>query len=65
MVANLTKLLIVKQILPVSTKGTVQRRVWRIWILMLGCKGLTDGHLILTSIASLLSSCCDWLILSK
>ena len=35
------KLLIVKQILPVSTLRNVQRTVWRICILMLGCKGLT------------------------
>ena len=28
------------QILPVSTLGNVKRIVWRIWILMLGCKGL-------------------------
>ena len=34
------KLLIVRQILLVSTLVKVQRTVWRIWILMLGCKGL-------------------------
>ena len=36
---QLKKLLIVKQILPVSTLGNVKRIVWRMWILMLGCKG--------------------------
>ena len=35
---QLKKLLIVKQILPVSTLGNVKRIVWRICILMLGCK---------------------------
>ena len=34
------KLLIVKQILLVSTLGNVKRTVWRICILMLGFKGL-------------------------
>ena len=33
------QLLIVKQILPVSLFGNVWRTVWRICILMLGCKG--------------------------
>ena len=37
---QLKKLLIVGQILLVSTLVTVQRAVWRMWILMLGCKGL-------------------------
>ena len=37
---QLKKLLIFKQILLVSTFGNVQRTVWRICILMLGCKGL-------------------------
>ena len=40
MITNLKKFLIVKQILLVSILGNVQRTVWRIWILMLGCKGL-------------------------
>ena len=40
MIANLSKLLIVKRILLVSTEGIVYRKVQRIWILMLGCKGL-------------------------
>ena len=40
MITNLKKFLIVKQILLVSTLGNVQRTLWRIWILMLGCKGL-------------------------
>ena len=38
---QLKRLLIVKQILLVSTLGNVQRAVWRIYALMLGCKGLT------------------------
>ena len=32
--------LIVKQILLVSTRRNLKSRVWRMWILMLGCKGL-------------------------
>ena len=57
---QLKKLLTVKQILLVSTMGDVWRTVWRICIMMLGCKGLTVnflmmctfsyGHLILVSI---------------
>ena len=35
-------LLIVKQILLVSTLGNVYRTVWRICILMLLCKGLNN-----------------------
>ena len=35
------KLLIVKQILLVITTGNVERSVWRIWMLLLGCKGLS------------------------
>ena len=35
------KLLIVQQILLISTLGDVQRTVWRMYILMFGCKGLT------------------------
>ena len=38
---QLKRLLIVKQILLVSTLGNVKRTVWRIYALMLGCKGLT------------------------
>ena len=38
---QLMKLLIVKQIPLVSTLGIVKRTVWRICILMLGCKGLS------------------------
>ena len=34
------KVLIVTQILPVSTLGNVERTVWRIYIQILGCKGL-------------------------
>ena len=34
------RLLIVEQILLVSTMGNVKRIVWRICILILGCKGL-------------------------
>ena len=41
---QLKKLLIVKQILLVSTLRNVLRTVWRIYILMLGCKRLT--HLV-------------------
>ena len=38
------RLLIVKQILPVSTLENVLSTVWGICILMVGCKGLTkDG----------------------
>ena len=37
---ELNKLLIVQQTLPVSTKRNVSRSVWRICILILGCKGL-------------------------
>ena len=33
-------MMIVKQILLVSTSGIVQRTVWRMFILMLGCNGL-------------------------
>ena len=57
---QLKKLLTVKQILLVSTMGDVWRTVWRICIMMLGCKRLTVnflmmctfsyGHLILVSI---------------
>ena len=35
------KLLIVKQILLVITTGNVERSVRRIWMLLLGCKGLS------------------------
>ena len=35
------KLLIVQQILLISTLGDVQRTVWRMYILMFGCEGLT------------------------
>ena len=38
---QLKRLLIVKQILLVSTLGNVKRTVWRIYTLMLGYKGLT------------------------
>ena len=58
---QLKKLLIVKQIFLVSTLGNVET-VWRICILMLGCKGLSViflmmctfsyGHLILVSFTS-------------
>ena len=34
------KLVIIRHILLVSTWVNVQRTVWRIWILVLGCKGL-------------------------
>ena len=37
---QLKKLSIIRQIVLVSTLVTVQRAVWRMWILMLGCKGL-------------------------
>ena len=57
---QLKKLSIVKQILLDSTLGNVWRTVWRICIMMLGCKGLSMiflmmctfyyGHLILISI---------------
>ena len=32
--------LIVKQILLVSTRRNLKSRVWRMWIVMLGCQGL-------------------------
>ena len=35
------KLLIVQQILLISTLGDVQRTVWRMYVLMFGCEGLT------------------------
>ena len=38
---QLKKLSIVKQILLVSTLGNVWKTVWRIRIMMLGCKGLS------------------------
>ena len=44
---KLEKLLIMKQILLFRTLGNIYRTVRRIWILMLGCKGLTPrstGH---------------------
>ena len=41
-VMRLWKLLIVQKILLVSILVNVQRTVWRIWLLMLGCKGLTQ-----------------------
>ena len=41
---QLEKLLIVKQIPLVSAFGIVQRTVWRMCILMLGCKGLIQRH---------------------
>ena len=37
---QLRKFLIVKQVPQVSTLGNVERTVWRICTLMLGCKGL-------------------------
>ena len=40
MIINQKKFLIVKQILLVSTLGNVLRTVWRIYMVMLGCKGL-------------------------
>ena len=39
---KLQKLWIVKLILPVSTSGNVSRTVWRIWIVMLGCKAMLN-----------------------
>ena len=35
------KLLIVKQILLVIATVNVERSVWRIWMLLIGCKGLS------------------------
>ena len=40
----LKQLLVVQQILLVSLFGNVWRTVWRISILMLGCKGLNHSH---------------------
>ena len=45
MITNLKKLLIVKQILLVGTRGNVTKTVKRIWILMLGCKWLKEAYL--------------------
>ena len=42
---QLNKLLIVKQILLISNLRNVWRTVWRICILMLGCKGFIDRRL--------------------
>ena len=36
--------MIVKQILPVSTSGSVQKTVWRICKLMLGCERLNEKY---------------------
>ena len=44
MIINKKKLLTVKQILFVSTLGNVESIVWRVCILMLGCKGLIDYY---------------------
>ena len=41
---QLKKLLIVNQILPVSILGNVWRTVWRICILMIGCKRVNPAH---------------------
>ena len=38
-ITNFMKLLTLQQILSDSTSGNVKRTVWRICILMLGCKG--------------------------
>ena len=43
-ITNQLKLLTVKQILLSSNLGNVKRTVWRICILMLGCKGLFKGY---------------------
>ena len=45
MITNLKKLLIVKQILLVGSRGNVTKTVKRIWILMLGCKWLKEAYL--------------------
>ena len=41
MINYFEKLLIVQQILPLNTLGDVKRTVWRMYILMFGCEGLT------------------------
>ena len=41
---QLKKLLIVKQILLISTTGNIWRTVWRICILIVACKGLSHLH---------------------
>ena len=48
--------MIVKQVLLASTLGNVQRTVWRICILMLGCKGLGVKGLIISFLTDLPSS---------
>ena len=45
----LKRLLIVKQVLLVSPLGRIQRTVWRICILTVGCKGIrTSDYLLIT-----------------
>ena len=61
------KLLIVKQILLVRTIGNVKRTMWRMWILMIGCKGLNFKFVICNPCYSSLSSTIlppFWFILS-
>ena len=43
---QLKKLLSVWQILLVSTLVNVQKKIWRIWILMFGCKGLKNPDIV-------------------
>ena len=54
----LDKLLIIKQILLDSTTGCLWRTVWRLCILMLGCKGLLLNELAPNNFNSVASFCC-------
>ena len=52
MIIKLNKLLIATQILLVDTLGNLQRTIWRICILILGCTELTELHTTLHSVRS-------------
>ena len=48
MITHRYEALITKQILPMGTIGYIYRAVWRTYILMLGCKDLTEScHVLL------------------
>ena len=57
---QLKKLLIVRQILLVSILVNVQRAVWRIWTLMLECKGLISLKFIFLRRTESISSNCQF-----
>ena len=52
------RLLIVKQILLVSTSGNVWRAVRRVWKLMIGCEGLRT-HIHVINIFETYQTVCD------